>query len=154
MTKAAKYARLSPEGLVLEVFVPIDESTGKRVEPSDVFPEALAAQFVACPKATQPNDHIRDGKLVPAPAPPAPLLPLLSATAFYLAFTPAERIAIKTSDDVMVQEFWETFEMLRAAKSLIDPNLSSVRDGLAYLHSLGVISSPERIDQIRTGVPQ
>lgn len=154
MTKAQKYARLSPEGVVLEVFVPVDDVTGKRVEPADVFPETLAAQFVACPKATQPNDQVQEGKLVPAPPPsPAPL-PLLAPLAFYLAFTPAERIAIKASEDATVREFWETFEMLRAAGLPIDPNLTSVRQGLAYLLSQKILANAERVDAILRGDPQ
>ena len=56
-----KYARLNAEGRVLEVFSPVDDSTGAEVLPAQVFPPALAEQFVQCPLEVQP-DWIWTGK--------------------------------------------------------------------------------------------
>ena len=78
---------------------------------------------------------------------------------FYLSFTTAERIAIKKSTDEYVQEFWNTYERAEAAGTMINPNLASVSEGLAYLampapDGPGILASVDRIPQIRAGIPQ
>ena len=50
----------------------------------------------------------------------------------YMAFTPAERIAIKASNDAMVKEFWSMYELSVQLDKPTDPNLASVRDIIAY----------------------
>ena len=57
----------------------------------------------------------------------------LTALQFYLAFSPAERIAIKKSTDPIVEDFWETYQFAASQGATIDPNLSSIIEGLAYL---------------------
>lgn len=64
---------------------------------------------------------------------PAPSLPALTPMQFYLAFTPAERIAIKTSADPVVQEFWATYEIALQTNTPIDIGLASVTGGLDYI---------------------
>lgn len=88
-------------------------------------------------------------------APPATLA-LMSPTAFYLAFTPSERIAIKSSDLALVKEFWETFQIALQNGSAIDPNLVSVRNSLGYLAQpeVGILATPERVGQILNGTPE
>ena len=59
--------------------------------------------------------------------------PVLTALQFYLAFSPFERIAIKNSTDLIVKEFWDTYQFTASQGSTIDPNLVSIVDGLSYL---------------------
>jgi hypothetical protein len=81
---------------------------------------------------------------------PQPMLPM----AFYLAFTPAERIQIKTSTDPVVQEFWATYLLAEQTGTPIDPGLVSVTAGLQYLRDSNILQSDERIADILMGVPQ
>lgn len=88
-------------------------------------------------------------------------LPLLTPMTLYMAFTPAERIAIKASKDPMVAEFWSMYQLSVQLDKPTDPNLASVRDILAYLAKPaspgpggGILSSPERVQQILAGIPQ
>ncbi len=83
---------------------------------------------------------------------PAPL-PKMSALAFYQAFTPKERVAIKASADPLVQELWGAYEMAKESGSEIDPNLASIADGLAYLAKSKIIANA-RVAQIQQGIPQ
>jgi hypothetical protein len=69
-------------------------------------------------------------------------LPTLTPMQFYLAFTPAERIAIKGSKDPMVAEFWETFGMAQSSGHPIDPNLSSISEALAYMAAKATDTPP------------
>lgn len=79
----------------------------------------------------------------------------LPPVAFYLAFKPAERIAIKGSTDPLVQEFWQTFELASAAGVPIDPNLVSIQWGLAYLGTTTPpILADGRVAQICQGLAQ
>lgn len=79
----------------------------------------------------------------------------MTPTAFYLAFTVAERVAIKKSKDEGVRELWQTFEMLLAKDVPIDPNLPSVRDGLAYLvANLDGALKKDRVADILAGKAQ
>jgi hypothetical protein len=75
---------------------------------------------------------------------------------FYLAFTPAERIAIKKSTDEQVVEFWATYQLAVQLDKPIDPNLVSVREAIEYLATPGaaILASSDRIAQILNGVPQ
>jgi hypothetical protein len=73
---------------------------------------------------------------------------------FYLAFTTAERIAIKGSTDPIVQEFWATFELALQTNTAIDPNLTSVSEGLDYLRAHSILASDDRIAEIKSGTPQ
>jgi len=86
----------------------------------------------------------------------------LTAMALYLAFTPAERIAIKKSTDPIVEDFWATYELAADQKATIDPTLASFVAGLTYLATPttatppgpGILASPARIAQIQAGIAQ
>ena len=88
--------------------------------------------------------------------------PPLTPMAFYLAFTPTERMAIKKSTDVNVAEFWATYQLAAQTNTSIDPNLVSVQEGLTYLATAttatppgaGILASAARIAQISQGIPQ
>lgn len=88
-------------------------------------------------------------------------LPLLGPMQFYLALSPAERIAIKTSSDPMVSEFWMTYQLSAQLNHPIDPNLTSVQGALNYLAApvspgpgAGILASTARVTQILAGIPQ
>jgi hypothetical protein len=92
---------------------------------------------------------------------PVTELPLLTPMTLYLAFTPAERIAIKASTDAMVKEFWATYQLSAQLEKPTDPNLVSVQSMLAYLAApvspgpgAGILASQARIAQILAGIPQ
>ena len=92
---------------------------------------------------------------------PVEQLPLLTPMTLYMAFTAQERIAIKTSQDVLVKEFWDMYQISVALQKPTDPNLVSVREAIAYLAApvvpgpgAGILASPERIEQILQGIPQ
>jgi hypothetical protein len=76
---------------------------------------------------------------------------------FKLLFTSPERIAIKTSSDAIVQDFFELVENQRivnasdANRGLIDFGLQSTRDALGYMQGLGLLTE-ERVAEILTGV--
>ncbi|OFA04068.1 hypothetical protein [Duganella sp. HH101] len=92
---------------------------------------------------------------------PSTALPPLTPMTVYMAFTPAERIAIKASKDPMVAEFWAMYQLSVQLDKPTDPNLASVRDIIAYLAKPaspgpggGILASPERVQQILAGIPQ
>jgi len=92
---------------------------------------------------------------------PSTARPLLTPMSLYMAFTPAERIAIKASKDPMVAEFWAMYQLSVQLDKPTDPNLASVRDIVAYLAKPaspgpggGILASPERVQQILAGIPQ
>lgn len=87
--------------------------------------------------------------------------PLLTPMTLYMAFTPAERIAIKASKDPLVIEFWDMFQLSVQLNKPTDPNLVSVQEALAYLAipaspgpGGGILASSERVQQILAGTPQ
>ena len=89
------------------------------------------------------------------------LLPLLTPMTLYMAFAPAERIAIKASKDPLVVEFWAMYELSVQLDKPTDPNLVSVQEALAYLATPaspgpggGILASPTRVQQILAGIPQ
>jgi hypothetical protein len=130
----------------------------------------------------------------PAPpaAPPPPPPPTLTPMEFYIAFTPAERILLKAltvpggipafspilggngtsggnaaaiPQDMLITEFWATYQLAAETNSPIDMSLNSIQEGLAYLASpsaptpvvLGVDSAvppATRVTQISQGISQ
>lgn len=166
MTDATKWARIV-EGKVFET-IDVDPAT------LHFGPDMV---WVPCPKNTNCHDAYDSATgtftpYVPAespapadyvpPPPPTPPLQSLDPMTFYLAFTPAERIAIKTSADPIVKEFWDTYQLAADLKKNIDPNLNSVIEGLNYLATpttasppgAGILASPARVAQIQAGIPQ
>jgi hypothetical protein len=89
-------------------------------------------------------------------------LPVLTPMTLYMAFTPAERIAIKASTDQMVIEFWAMYQLSVQLEKPTDPNLVSVQEALAYLAQpkdatppgAGILASQDRVKQILAGIPQ
>lgn len=87
---------------------------------------------------------------------------LLTPMTLYMAFTPAERMKIKASNDPLVKEFWEMYQLSVQLGKPTDPNLPSVQNAIAYLAQpndatppgAGILESPERIEQILLGIPQ
>jgi hypothetical protein len=136
-------------------------------DPTEIFHGDVAAQFVEVPAGTEIGD-LYDGKAWSRPAQPAaPAAPpapygLLTPMTLYMAFTPGERIAIKTSSDPMVKEFWEMYQLSVQLGKPTDPNLASVQGAIAYLArskeadppGVGILATEERVDQILQGIPQ
>jgi len=93
---------------------------------------------------------------------PIVVLPLLTPMTLYMAFTPAERIAIKASTDPMVVEFWAMYQLSVQLDKPTDPNLISVQEAMQYLAQPttatppgpGILASQERVQQILAGIPQ
>jgi hypothetical protein len=145
----AKFARLDGANTVIELF---EHPT---LKPSDTHIAAIAAQFVPCPDTVVGGAKKSGNSWTnPTVAADAQILPLLAPMAFYMAFKPAERIAIKASTDAMVVEFWATYEMAKELDNSIDPNLPSMSESLGHLVGAGILSSAARVQEIRLGVPQ
>jgi hypothetical protein len=144
---------------------------------------SLQATFIACPSAVQsmwtfvsPDSWSPPSEPTPAPVPVA--YSLLSPMAFYLAFTPTERMKIKAlasvsgvpagsslfgnaaaiPQDPLIAEFWATYELATQENSQVNPNLNSIQEGLAYLANPSAptpaIITNSRIPQISAGIPQ
>lgn len=127
-----------------------------------LFHAEIAAQFIVVPDGTEDHARLVDGQWL-APVPPEaananPLdpaveYPILEPLDFYLAFTVAERRAIKSSTVPDVVEFWNTYERCEAAGKHIDPNRPSVRHAVAGLVALNIIGT-NRVPDILAGIPQ
>ena len=132
-------------------------------DPATLFYPTIAAEFVIVPDGTVQGSTESGGVWTPPaprPAPAATYKPL-APMQFYLAFTPAERIAIKKSTDPDVIEFWATYQLAVQTNTTIDPNLISVQEGLDWLATPttatpagpGILAT-SRITQILNGVQQ
>lgn len=89
--------------------------------------------------------------VVPEPVdPPAPVVvpPKVSPVQFKLLFSPQERVAIKTSTDPVVQDFFEIVNDPRL--TYVDLGLQSTKDAIGYLQSEGLLTG-ERAAAILTG---
>jgi hypothetical protein len=119
------------------------------------FNATVKALFTQCPDSTVAGATLTGTNTwTPPAAPAAPALPTLTPIQFYMAFTPAERIAIKASTDPEIAEFWATYQLAVQTSTPIDPNLNSVVDGLEYLRARNILASDARIAAIRAGTPQ
>lgn len=134
-------------------------------DPATIFHPELAEEFVSVPDGTLNGATFVDGKwstpVASEPTPEADALPLLTPMTLYMAFKPQERIAIKTSTDPLVQEFWAMYQLSVQLQKPTDPNLPSVREAIGYLATpvepgpgAGILAGPERIGEILAGVPQ
>lgn len=85
---------------------------------------------------------------------PVPVFEPMTPMTFYLAFTVAERLAIKTNPDPIIVEFWDTYQRAERTGTNVDPNLASVVNGLTYLFGKDVLAEQSRIDEIRAGIAQ
>jgi hypothetical protein len=125
--------------------------------PADLFHPDIAAKY----DTQVPDDIIAGATLVdgvwvnPAPVEPvtpeptAPVAPTVGPIEFKLLFTSGERIAIKTSTDPIVQDFYEITSDPRLTH--VDLGLKSTQDAIAYLVSIGILTQ-ERADAILSGV--
>lgn len=94
------------------------------------------------------------GLIFTPPEPKEPKLPEMLPMRLYMAFSPTERAAIKSSTDPIVQDFWTTFEFAKETNHMIDPNLSSFVDGLNAMVKAKILSSTDRIAEIQQGIQQ
>lgn len=103
--------------------------------------------------------------IVIEPTEPVVTYPGLTPMQFYLAFKPAERIALKTSTDPMVQEFWATYQLAVQTGTSIEMGLQSNQDAIAYLAIPKTAQTPlgtagpgiltaERVAQVLMGAAQ
>jgi hypothetical protein len=154
-----KYARII-SSVAVEVFTP---HNGFSL--SECFHPDVAATFSAVPDNVTAGSTVDGaGHWTIAPDAPAPApgpMPMLTPMTLYMAFTPAERIAIKTSADAMVKEFWAMYQLAVQLEKDIDPNLISVQEAMDYLAAPaspgpggGILASQARIAQILAGIPQ
>jgi len=90
-------------------------------------------------------------------------LPLLTPVQFYDALTPVEETAILGSTDPLVQAFARRLSRALNSGTMIDPNLTTVQEGLAYLSltaqqpattPASTYILPARVAQILAGSPQ
>lgn len=72
------------------------------------------------------------------------ILPMVSPVEFRMLFKSEERIAIKTSTDAVVQDFFEIINDPRL--TYVDRNLQSVKDALAYLESINLIAAGRAVE--------
>jgi hypothetical protein len=113
--------------------------------PSEIF-HADVAKFYD----TQVPDEAVNGQgwdginLIPIPVPvivipePQPVVPpKVSAIEYKMLFTVQERIAIKTSTDVIIQDLYELLNDQRVAT--IDLSLKSISDALDYMTALNIL---------------
>lgn len=82
---------------------------------------------------------------IATPEPSAPAPSVIDVVTFKLLFTAPERVAIKSSTDPIVQDFYELIQDTRLQN--VDLGLQSTIDALEYLESEGLISAG-RADEI------
>lgn len=126
--------------------------------PAELFHPDIAVHY----DTQVPDDIIAGATLVdgvwvnPAPVEPVtpeptvPVAPKVSPIEFKLLFTSGERIAIKTSTDPIVQDFYEITSDPRLTH--VDLSLKSTKDAIAYLVSINILTQ-DRADAILTGTP-
>jgi hypothetical protein len=134
-----------------------DIANGKPVE---LFHPDIAAKY----NTQVPDDIIAGATLIGGawvnptpiehvePVTPEPTVteaPKVSPIEFKLLFTTGERIAIKTSTNPIVQDFYEITSDPRLTH--VDLGLKSTKDAIAYLVSINILTQ-ERADVILTGV--
>lgn len=124
--------------------------------PAELFHPDIAAKY----DTQVPDDIIAGATLVDGvwvnPAPVEPVIPepteapTVSPIEFKLLFTSGERIAIKTSTDPIVQDFYEITSDPRLTH--VDLGLKSTQDAIAYLVSINILTQ-DRADAILAGTP-
>lgn len=128
-------------------------------DPASIYHPAIAALYSTdVPDEAQNGDSYIDGvwaaRSAPEPVaaePVAPTPPKVSPVEFKLLFTAQERVAIKTSSDAIVQDFFELVNDPRLTH--VNLALQSTQDALAYLTAIGILTGG-RAAQIITGVVQ
>ena len=137
------------------------------VDPTTLFYAGVAAQFIIVPDGTETGATLANGVWTnPAPY-VAQVVPVtyapLTAMQFYDALTPQEETAILGSTDPLVQTFARRLSRALNSGTMIDLNLTTVQEGLAYLSLTAQQPAttpsstyilPARVAQILQGVPQ
>lgn len=138
----------------------IENGTIRDIAPADptslYHPDVAALYSTEVPDEALNGDSFVDGVWTPKPAPeptPAPepippTPPKVSPVEFKLLFTAPERVAIKTSDDPVVQDFFELINDPRLTH--VNLALQSTQDALDYLTATGVLASGRKAE-ILTG---
>lgn len=85
----------------------------------------------------------------PEPVEPEVVQPTVSPVEFKLLFSSQERIAIKTSNDPIVQDFFELVNDPRLTQ--VNLALKSTQDALDYMTAVGLLAVGRK-DEIVTGV--
>lgn len=125
-------------------------------EPAAIYHPDIATLYdTDVPDDAQNGDSYADGVWTAKPAPEpvaaepvAPTPPKVSPVEFKLLFTAQERVAIKTSNDAIVQDFFELVNDPRLTH--VNLALQSTQDALAYLTAIGILANG-RAAQIITG---
>lgn len=128
-------------------------------DPTAIYHPDIAALYdTDVSDEAQNGDSYVDGVWTAKPVPEpvvtetvAPVPPKVSPVEFKLLFTAPERVAIKTSTDAIVQDFFELVNDPRL--TCVDLALQSTQDALAYLTSVGILAGG-RSAQIITGAVQ
>lgn len=137
--------------------VAIDVST----DPHNSFHPAIAAEFVAVPDEVRHGSKRTidslSGEISWLNPPPIEVIPVaterkaVSPVQFKLLFTALERVAIKTSDDPIVKDFFEIVNDPRL--TFVDLGLESTQEALQYLADKSLIGK-DRPAEILTGAIQ
>jgi hypothetical protein len=123
-------------------------------DPASSFHPIIAAEFEPVPAEVRQGWVRTDGVWsAPEPTPqPEPVAPAIIVTPiqFQLLFTSAERIAIKhaRATDEIIDDFCQIVEDPRLSE--VNLSLGSVREGIAYLRQVGIITE-DREAQILAG---
>lgn len=135
-----------------------DTAVDVSTDPTNSFHPTLAADFIEVPDDVVVGSK-RDAQGVwtpptppTPPKPPAPepaVPPIVGPISFKLLFTAQERIAIKTSEDPIVLDFFSIAEDPRTTE--VNLALSSTQEALTYLTTLGILAEGRK-EQILTGV--
>lgn len=131
-------------------------------DPSENFHPDVASQFIEVPEGTVNGAIYTDGTwsnpVSNIPSGEAQTRIKVSPVEFKLLFSAEERVAIKLSDDPLVQDFFELVENQRivnaadASRGLIDLSLQSTKEALAYLEMRTLIKVG-RAATILNGLP-
>lgn len=124
-------------------------------DPKDLFHPSVAKDFVEVPAGTEVG-ATWDGHQWVNPAPPEPeplppaLIPLIGPIAFQMLFKIEELVAIDAikETDPVVKIFWKLLDDPRT--DYVDRNLDTVKGGVQYLESKGLLA-PGRGQEIITG---
>jgi hypothetical protein len=124
--------------------------------PEGCFTQNIVEEFVEVPDEVQ-GGWINDSgtwsapaiKPEPAPIPVEVIPPVVSTIQFKLLFKSAERIAIKTSTDPIVIDFFDIVNDIRLTE--VNLNSKSTRDALGYLEGIKLLAAGRK-DEILTGV--
>lgn len=134
-----------------------DTAVDVSTDPTNSFHPTIAADFIEVPDDVVVGSK-RDAQGVwtpptppTPPEPPAPepaVPPIVGPIAFKLLFTAQERIAIKTSEDPIVLDFFSIAEDPRTTE--VNLALSSTQEALTHLTTVGILAEGRK-EQILTG---